>query len=101
MAGPMWLTVLLLSSDSRGVVHEPCRAERDDQTGARAGCWFHDGDLVPFDQYRQLAGGKAASLYSSMPLPELFGSVAVFSIAAAVVLVLLVRPTIRLMGGVN
>jgi len=45
--------------------------------------------------------GKAASLYSSLPLPELFGSTALFSIAAAIVLVLLVRPTIKLMGDVN
>jgi proton-dependent oligopeptide transporter, POT family len=45
--------------------------------------------------------GEAASLYSSMPLPELFGSVAVFSIVAAIALVLLVKPTVRLMGGVN
>jgi POT family proton-dependent oligopeptide transporter len=45
--------------------------------------------------------GKAASLYSSMPLPTLFGSVAVFSIAAAVILAILIRPTVRLMQGVN
>jgi POT family proton-dependent oligopeptide transporter len=45
--------------------------------------------------------GEAASLYSSMPLTELFGSVAVFSIAAAVILLVIARPTVRLMGGVN
>ena len=45
--------------------------------------------------------GKAASLYSSMPLPTLFGSVAAFSIGAAVVLALLIKPTVRLMGGVK
>jgi POT family proton-dependent oligopeptide transporter len=45
--------------------------------------------------------GKAASLYSSMPLPTLFGSVAGFTIAAALVLALLIKPTVRLMSGVK
>jgi POT family proton-dependent oligopeptide transporter len=45
--------------------------------------------------------GKAASMYSSMPLPTLFGSVAVFSIAAAVALAILIKPTVRLMQGVK
>jgi POT family proton-dependent oligopeptide transporter len=45
--------------------------------------------------------GVAASVYESMPLPSLFGTVAAISLGAAVVLVLLVRPTVKLMGGVN
>jgi POT family proton-dependent oligopeptide transporter len=45
--------------------------------------------------------GTAASLYESMPLPELFGVVAAISIVAAAVLVLLVRPTVKLMSGVK
>ncbi len=45
--------------------------------------------------------GKAASLYSSMPLPTLFGTVAAFSLVAAVVLALLIKPTVRLMQGVK
>ena len=45
--------------------------------------------------------GKAASLYSSIPLPSLFGIVAGCTIVAALVLVLLIRPTVRLMSGVN
>jgi hypothetical protein len=36
-----------------------------------------------------------------MPLPTLFGTVAIISFGAAVVLVLLVKPTKKLMGGVN
>ncbi|HEY2019168.1 MAG TPA: peptide MFS transporter [Bryobacteraceae bacterium] len=43
--------------------------------------------------------GKAASLYSSFPLPTLFGAVAVSTIGAAVVLAVLVKPTVRLMSG--
>ena len=45
--------------------------------------------------------GKAASMYSSMPLPHLFGSVAGFSILAAVALAILIKPTVRLMQGVK
>jgi POT family proton-dependent oligopeptide transporter len=45
--------------------------------------------------------GIAASLYESMPLPTLFGVVACISFGAALVLVVLVKPTVRLMGGVK
>ena len=45
--------------------------------------------------------GKAGSLYSSMPLPTLFGSVAAFSFATAIVLALLIKPTVKLMSGVK
>jgi POT family proton-dependent oligopeptide transporter len=45
--------------------------------------------------------GKAASLYSSIPLPSLFGIVAGCTIVAALVLALLIRPTVRLMSGVS
>jgi POT family proton-dependent oligopeptide transporter len=45
--------------------------------------------------------GKAASFYSSMPLPSLFGWVAAFSIGAAVLLAILIKPTVRLMSGVK
>jgi len=45
--------------------------------------------------------GMAASVYESMPLPELFGVVACFAFAAAAVLALLIRPTVKLMSGVN
>jgi proton-dependent oligopeptide transporter, POT family len=45
--------------------------------------------------------GVAASLYESMPLPSLFGTVAMISFGAAALLVLLVKPTKKLMGGVN
>ena len=46
-------------------------------------------------------GGRATSLYSSLPLPTLFGAVAMFPFAAAIVLALLIRPTVRLMAGVK
>ena len=46
-------------------------------------------------------GGRMASLYGSMPMPQLFGIVAGFTFAAAVVMVLLIKPTVRLMSGVK
>ncbi|HEV2990006.1 MAG TPA: peptide MFS transporter [Candidatus Angelobacter sp.] len=45
--------------------------------------------------------GKAGSLFESMPLPNLFGWVAGIAFAAALVLALLIKPTKRMMGGVN
>jgi len=45
--------------------------------------------------------GKAGSLYDSVPLPKLFGTVAVIAFVAAVILVILIRPTKRLMSGVS
>jgi hypothetical protein len=42
-----------------------------------------------------------ASLYGSMPLPTLFGIVAGFTIAAAVVMTVLIKPTVKLMSGVK
>ena len=46
-------------------------------------------------------GGRAASFYSSLPLPMLFGAVAAFAFGAAIVLALLIRPTVKLMSGVK
>ncbi len=45
--------------------------------------------------------GKAVSLSVNMPMPTLFGAVAGFSIAAALVLALLIKPTVRMMSGVK
>ena len=45
--------------------------------------------------------GRAGGLFSSMPLPTLFGSVAAISIAAAVILALFIKPTKHLMSGIS
>ena len=63
--------------------------------GFMMGIWFLSTSIGNW------LAGKAASLYSSMPLPTLFGSGGGVSIAAAVVLVLLIKPTVRLMSGVK
>jgi POT family proton-dependent oligopeptide transporter len=46
-------------------------------------------------------GGIFGSLYESLSTPTLFGIVAAFSIGAGLVMVLLVKPLQRLMGGVK
>ncbi len=46
-------------------------------------------------------GGRAASLYESFPLPELFGIVAGFCALIGVLLLFLLRPMKRLTGGIN
>jgi POT family proton-dependent oligopeptide transporter len=45
--------------------------------------------------------GNAVSLSVKLSTPTLFGAVAAFSIAAAAVLALLIRPTVKLMSGVK
>jgi POT family proton-dependent oligopeptide transporter len=63
--------------------------------GFMMGIWFLSTSIGNW------MAGKAASLYSSIPLPSLFGIVAGVTIVAALVLMLLIRPTVRLMSGVN
>ncbi|MGD0437754.1 MAG: oligopeptide:H+ symporter, partial [Bryobacteraceae bacterium] len=63
--------------------------------GLMMGLWFVSISIGDY------LAGKAASLYESMALPTLFGTVACFALAAAVVLALLIRPTVRLMSGVK
>jgi POT family proton-dependent oligopeptide transporter len=43
-------------------------------------------------------GGRVGGLYESFSLPELFGAVAAFAAAAAVVLALLIRPIQRMLA---
>ncbi len=45
--------------------------------------------------------GRAGSLFETMPLPKLFGWVAGIAFVAALVLALLIKPTKRMMAGVN
>ena len=63
--------------------------------GFMMGVWFLSISIGDW------AAGKAASFYETMPLPQLFGVVAGLSVAAAVLLALLVKPTVRLMAGVK
>src|SRR5947209_5537257 len=63
--------------------------------GFMMGIWFLSTSIGNW------LAGKAGSLYSAMPLPTLFGYVAGFTFAAAVVLALLIKPTVRMMSGVK
>jgi POT family proton-dependent oligopeptide transporter len=63
--------------------------------GLMMGAWFLSisvGDFI---------GGRLASVYETFPLPTLFGIVAGFCIVLGLLLVFLIRPMRRLMGGVN
>jgi POT family proton-dependent oligopeptide transporter len=46
-------------------------------------------------------GGRIASLYEALPLPTLFGTIALFGVIAGLVLALFVKPIVKLMGGVK
>jgi POT family proton-dependent oligopeptide transporter len=63
--------------------------------GMMMGLWFVSISIGDY------LAGTAASVYESMPLPLLFGVVAGISLAAAVLLALLIRPTEKLMSGVK
>jgi len=63
--------------------------------GMMMGLWFVSISIGDY------LSGMAASVYESMPLPSLFGVVALVSFGAAAVLALLVKPTVRLMSGVK
>ena len=63
--------------------------------GMIMGLWFVSLSIGDY------LAGKAASVYESMSLTQLFGTVAAFAIGAALVMALLVKPTVRLMSGVK
>ncbi|HWF09913.1 MAG TPA: peptide MFS transporter [Bryobacteraceae bacterium] len=101
MAGPLWLVVCYLFQTLGELCLSPVglsamtKLAPDRAAGFMMGIWFLSISIGNW------LAGEAASLYSSISLPALFGSVAVFSIVAALILLVLVRPTVRLMGGVN
>ena len=63
--------------------------------GLMMGVWF-----VSISAGDYLAG-RVASRYETLSLPSLFGTVGAFAVGAALIMVLLVRPTVRLMSGVK
>jgi POT family proton-dependent oligopeptide transporter len=63
--------------------------------GLMMGVWFLSisvGDYI---------SGRLASVYETFPLPQLFGIVALFCVVVGLLLVFLLRPMKRLMGGVH
>ena len=63
--------------------------------GLMMGVWFLAISVGNF------IGGRLASLYGSMPLPNLFGAIAAVGIGAGLVMFALTPPIKRLMGDVN
>jgi POT family proton-dependent oligopeptide transporter len=86
-AGEMCLSPVGLSAMSKLA---PARV-----AGMMMGLWFVSISIGDY------LAGVAASVYESMPLPELFGAVAAISFGAALLLALLIRPTVKLMSGVK
>jgi POT family proton-dependent oligopeptide transporter len=101
MAGPLWLVVCYMLQTLGELCLSPVglsamtKLAPERAAGFMMGIWFMSISIGNW------LAGQAASVYSSMPVSRLFGWVAVFSIVAAIVLLALVRPTVRLMGGVN
>jgi POT family proton-dependent oligopeptide transporter len=101
LVSPAWLVVsyfvieigeLSLSPVGLSVVTQLAPARI---VGLMMGIWFVSvafGDII---------AGWTAGLFSTMPLPQLFGIVAIAMFAAAIVLAFIVRPIRRLMGGVQ
>jgi POT family proton-dependent oligopeptide transporter len=67
----------------------------DRAAGFMMGIWFLSIALGNW------MAGQAVSLSAAWSTPTLFGAVAAFSIAAALVLALLIKPTVKLMSGVK
>lgn len=65
------------------------------KVGQMMGVWFMSLSLG------NLLAGRVAGQFERMPLPQLFGTVAVVALGAAGVLALFVRPLRRMMGGVH
>ena len=59
------------------------------------GIWFLSTSIGDY------LGGRVTSLYESVSLPTLFGSVAAVAFIAMLALIVLVKPTVRLMSGVK
>jgi POT family proton-dependent oligopeptide transporter len=67
----------------------------DRAAGFMMGIWFLSTSIGNW------LAGNAVSLSVNMPMPTLYGAVAGFSLAAALVLAVLIKPTVRLMSGVK
>jgi POT family proton-dependent oligopeptide transporter len=99
--GPWWLTATYLLHTVGELCLSPVGLSAMTKLaparicGLMMGVWFLSisvGDYI---------SGRLASVYEIFPLPQLFGLVAAFCIVVGLLLVFLLRPMKRLMGGVN
>jgi POT family proton-dependent oligopeptide transporter len=101
LAGPLWLTGCYFLQTIGELCLSPVglstmtKLAPDRAAGFMMGIWFLSISIGNW------MAGKAASLYSTFSLPTLFGAIAGFSLLAALLMALLIRPTVRLMGGVK
>jgi POT family proton-dependent oligopeptide transporter len=63
--------------------------------GFMMGIWFLSTSIGNW------MAGKAASLTASLPMLTVFEAVAAFSLAAALIMAIMIKPTVRLMSGVK
>jgi POT family proton-dependent oligopeptide transporter len=98
---PMWLILLYAVHTMGELCLSPVglstvtKLAPDRLVGAMMGVWFLAAALGNF------VGGRIAGLFETLPLPRLFGAVAITSAVSAVVLLLLIKPIRKLMGGVH
>jgi POT family proton-dependent oligopeptide transporter len=67
----------------------------DRAAGFMMGIWFLSTSIGNW------LAGKAVSLTASMPMLTVFEAVAAFTLVAALIMAILVKPTVKLMSGVK
>jgi len=98
---PWWLIVLYAVHTMGELCLSPVglstvtKLAPDRLVGAMMGVWFLAASLGNF------VGGRIAGLFETLPLPRLFGAVAITSAISAIVLLFLIKPIRKLMGGVH
>ena len=98
LASPMWLTLTYLLHTIGELALSPVGLSAKTVlappriAGLVMGVWFLATSVGNF------IGGRVASFYESFAVPSLFTAIAVFAIAAGVVLLALVRPINRMAG---
>ena len=101
LVSPWWLTLTYLFHTIGELCLSPVglsamtKLAPERIAGMMMGLWFV---AIGIGDYM---GGRVASLYEAVSLPTLFGVVAAVAFAAAVALVVLIKPTVRLMSGVK
>src|SRR5665213_262881 len=99
LVSPWWLTLTYLFHTIGELCLSPVglsamtRLAPVRATGTVMGIWFLADGVGNF------IGGRLASVYEVFPLPRLFGAVAAFCFAVALILVFLIRPMKRLSEG--
>jgi POT family proton-dependent oligopeptide transporter len=99
--GPYWLTGTYLLQTLGELCLSPVGLSAMTKLAPARAAGFIMGIWFLTNSIGNWLAGKAASMYSSVPLPTLFGANAGFSIAAAIVLALMIKPTVRLMQGIK